>query len=355
MKFKLFQVISMILLFIFLSCENRIFLDRDPELILNNNIYTLDNEIYSFDYVILKNDTMLYTTFSCGKDNTISFFNIETSGTYIMYLILKNDTVFRRSIYLNEIHNSVTEITILDVSQGDCIIISPINEEPSIVDGGYGTLGEYNWQDGGKTTLVNYLTDTYIDSLKYIIETHHHEDHYGGLTDVVNSGNFLYNDYFTYDSVNLPAINDTLFFSDDIFGIMLHYGNLPDSSSIEENNKSITFKLVYKDFEMLFTGDIELEAENYLMTQNYFLKDQDYDVLKVPHHGSSSSSTETFLEQVNPKLSVISVGEGNPWDHPTEETLDRLKNNSMSILRTDLNGDIKIFTDGSAIETISKK
>ena len=354
MKSWISQVILLIFLLIFLSCEDRIFLNRDAELILSDGVYTLENEIYSFDHVILENDTMLYTAFSCGQDNTISFFNIEASGTYQMSLIFGNDTVFSRSIYLSEIHNSTAEITILDVSQGDCIIISPMNEESSIVDGGYGALGTYNWQDGGNATLINYLTGKGETEIKYIIETHHHEDHYGGLSDIVADSSFSYDKYLTYDSP-LPQVNDTLFFSEDIFAIMLHYGDIPIIGETEENSKSITFKLVYNNFEMLLTGDIELEAEEYLLTQDYFLQNKDYDILKVAHHGSSSSSTEAFLEQVSPKLSVISVGEGNPWDHPTEDTLEKLKKNSNSILRTDLNGTIRIFTDGIFCQTSSKK
>ena len=354
MKSRISQVILLIFFLIFLSCEDRIFLNRDAELILSDGVYTLENEIYLFDHVILESDSILYIAFPCSEENIVSFFNIESSRTYKMSLVFDNDTVFSRSIYLDEIHNNTAEITVLDVSQGDCIIISPTDEKLSIVDGGYGTLGYYNWQDGGNATLIDYLTGKRETEIKYIIETHHHEDHYGGLSDIVADSCFSYDKYLTYDSP-LPQVNDTLFFSEDIFAIMLHYGDIPSIGETEENSKSIAFKLVYNNFEMLLTGDIELEAEEYLLTQDYFLQNKDYDILKVAHHGSSSSSTEAFLEQVNPKLSVISVGEGNPWDHPTEDTLGRLTRNSNSILRTDLNGTIRIFTDGISCQTSSKK
>jgi competence protein ComEC len=338
-----------------ISCEDRIFLEREPGLILNGGVYTLDSEGYSFNHVILEKDSMHYTAIPCNEENIITFFEIENSGTYLMSLILNRDTLFRRAIYLNEIHNDLTEITVLDVSQGDSFIISPVDEDPSVVDGGFGTIGFYDWQDGGKPTLLNYLTNNGISDLKYIIQTHDDADHYGGLNDVVSDGSIIYDKYFTNNSVDLPAVNDTLFFSDDVYGIMLHYGVIPNAAETEENNRSITLKLVYKDFEMLFTADIEVEVEDYLLEQSHFQNEQSYDILKVPHHGSSSSSTTEFLKQVDPKLSVISCGEGNPWDHPTEAVQERLWDNSNTILRTDINGSIKILTDGISLQTISEK
>ncbi|MCK5759776.1 MAG: hypothetical protein KAH33_00680 [Candidatus Delongbacteria bacterium] len=356
MIFRQVKFLLACVLFVFLSCEDRIFLEQEPELILENGVYILDSESFPFDHVILEKDSMLYTSIPCNQDSLIAFFNIDHSGTYLMSLILDRDTLFRKSVYLNEIHNEVMKITVLDVKQGDCFIIFPSNEKPSIIDGGFGSLGWEEWQGGGDPILVDHLIDSGNTSLRYLIETHYHKDHYGGLSDVVSNGSFSYDKYITNnDSVDIPAINDTLFFSDDIFGIMLHYGDLPDSSSVDENNRSITLKLVYKDFEMLFTGDIEEEAEEYLLQQDYFIQDQNYDVLKVPHHGSSSSSTQAFLEQVSPKLSVISAGEGNDYGHPTEAVLERLRNNSRTILRTDKNGTINIFTDGISLQTMSKR
>ena len=356
MIFRSVKFLLICILFVFFSCEDRIFLEQEPELILADGIYILDSESFPYDHVILEKDSILYTAIPCNQDSLITFFNIDNSGTYLMSLILDRDTLFRKSVYLNEIHNEVTEITVLDVKQGDCFIISPTNEKSSIIDGGFGSLGWEDWQGGGNFILVDHLIDSGKINLRYLIETHHHNDHYGGLSDVVASGIFSYDKYLTNnDSIDLPAINDTLFFSDDIFGIMLHYGDLPDSSSVDENNRSITLKLIYKDFEMLFTGDIEEEAEGYFLQQDYFIQDQNYDILKVPHHGSSSSSTEAFLEQVNPKLSIISAGEGNPWGHPAETVQDRLRNNSRTVLRTDKNGTVNIFTDGISLQTSSKR
>ncbi|MDA3837402.1 MAG: MBL fold metallo-hydrolase [Candidatus Delongbacteria bacterium] len=352
---NLFKIFFPVILFLLISCEDRIFLEKEPELILNSGAYTLDSEGYSFDHVILEKDSILYTAIPCNEDGIITFFEIENSGTYLMSLILNRDTLFRRSIYLNEIHNDLTEITVLDVSQGDSFIISPLDDKSSVIDGGYGTVGIYNWQDGRNPTLLNYLKDNEISNLKYIIQTHDDADHYGGLNDVVADGSIFYDKYFTNNSIDLPAVKDTIFFSDDVFGIILHSGDIPNAAETEENNRSITLKLIYKDFEMLFTADIEAEVEDYLLQQSYFQNAQSYDILKVPHHGSSSSSTAPFLELVDPKLSVISVGEGNPWDHPTEPVQERLWDNSNTILRTDLNGDIKILTDGISFQTISMK
>ena len=185
MILKIFKIFFPIVLFLLISCEDRIFLERDPELYLSNGIYTLDSEGYHFDHAILEKDSFLYTAIPCNEDSIITFFEIENSGIYLMSLILDRDTLFQKSVYLNEIHNEVAEITALDVSQGDCFIISPVNANPSIIDGGFGSTGWEDWQGGGEQILVDHLIDSDIDSLKYIIETHHHQDHYGGLSDVV--------------------------------------------------------------------------------------------------------------------------------------------------------------------------
>lgn len=351
----LFKIFLTSLLLFFISCEDRIFLESEPKLELSDNTYIFHSGGYIYDHVILAQDSILYTAFPCNEDNEISFFNIESSGTYRMSVIMDMDTLFSKSVYLSEIHNDLTEITVLDVSQGDSFIILPMNERPSLIDGGFGTEGFYDWQDGGNPTLLSYLKDEEILDLKYIIQTHDDADHYGGLNDVVSDGSIAYDQYFTNNSTELPVVNDTLFFSEDVYGILLHYGDLPDSLYTEENNRSITIKLTYRDFEMLFTADIEIEVEDYLLQQSSFQNDQSYDILKVPHHGSSSSSSEAFLNQVDPKLSVISVGEGNPYSHPTEEVQSRLNSNSTSIMRTDLNGTIRIFTDGISFQTISMK
>lgn len=106
------------------------------------------------------------------------------------------------------------------------------------------------------------------------------------------------------------------------------------------NNNSLVFKLIYNKFTMLFTGDIEEEAERYLVdTYNAKLKST---ILKVGHHGSKTSSTEEFINCVRPKIALIGVGQGNSFGHPSKQVLQRLESNGTKIYRTDEDGEISI-------------
>ena len=104
--------------------------------------------------------------------------------------------------------------------------------------------------------------------------------------------------------------------------------------------------LKFDDFDMLFTGDLEGEGETQLIESGSLRK---YDILKVAHHGSKSSSIEEFLEKVKPKIALIGVGEKNTFGHPNVGVLKRLRKNNSKIYRTDLDGEITIITNGNTI------
>lgn len=109
------------------------------------------------------------------------------------------------------------------------------------------------------------------------------------------------------------------------------------------NNNSLVLKLVYKNFSMLFTGDIEEEAENYIA--NKYKNKLKADILKVAHHGSKTSSTAQFIEYVKPKITLIGVGENNNFGHPNDEVIKRFEVLDTKIYRTDINGEITIEID----------
>ncbi len=128
-----------------------------------------------------------------------------------------------------------------------------------------------------------------------------------------------------------------------------------DRNMINENklnNNSLAFKLKYNNFSMLFTGDIEKLAENEILKSNNNLEST---VLKVGHHGSKTSSTENFIDDVNPKIAVIGVGKNNNFGHPSEEVLNRLKSIGTKIYRTDLCGEIIIKVDKKSKMRITTK
>lgn len=120
------------------------------------------------------------------------------------------------------------------------------------------------------------------------------------------------------------------------------------------NNNSLVCKLVYKNFSMLFTGDIEEIAEKAILSK-YVNKQEvlNADILKVAHHGSKTSSIKEFINAVNPKYAVIGVGKDNKFGHPSEKTLETLNDKNVKIYRTDISGETVIITDGDSVKVKS--
>lgn len=245
-------------------------------------------------------------------------------------------------------------IHFVDVGQGDCILISK-NNEHVLIDAG-------NNEDG--PLLVEYFKELGIKKFKYIIGTHAHEDHIGGIDNIIK--NFELGHYYMPDvvtttktfedvldallikekSFETPNIGDKFKLSDTEFEV-LYLGN--DKSDL--NNTSIVLKLIYKNTSYLFMGDATSIVERILINEG---KDLDSDVLKVGHHGSQYSSTAAFLKQVTPSYAVIQVGQDNEYDHPKQITLDKLEKINSLTYRTDKHGTIILTSDGDNIsfETI---
>ena len=245
-------------------------------------------------------------------------------------------------------------IHFIDVGQGDSILISK-NNEHVLIDAG-------NNEDGA--LLVEYFKELGIKKFKYIVGTHAHEDHIGGIDNVIN--NFDLDHYYMPDVITTtktfedvldallakeqafetPNIGDKFKINDAEFEV-LYLGK--DKSDL--NNTSIVLKLTYKNTSYLFMGDATDKVEKILINEG---KDLESDVLKVGHHGSQYSSTAAFLKKVNPKYAVIQVGENNDYDHPRQITLDKLEKLKTITYRTDKHGTIVLTSDGENIsfETI---
>ena len=272
-------------------------------------------------------------------------------GTYAMPIfndIYPNDTT-KTTVTNNNINNDdKLKIYFLDVGQADSILIQS-NGENMLIDAG-------NNEDG--KLLVNYFNELNISSFKYVVGTHPHEDHIGGLDDVINS--------FTIDKVLLPdAITTTRTFTDVLdaienknmkfnvpkIGEVFSLGNSKleviytghDESDL--NNTSIVLRLDYYNNSFLFTGDATSKVEKLIIDKNI-----DVDVLKVGHHGSNYSTTKKFLDKVNPKYAIISVGANNSYRHPADTTLDKLENKMVMVYRTDELGTVLCTSDGNSIE-----
>lgn len=249
--------------------------------------------------------------------------------------------------------NTVTDIGLLkvmylDVGQGDSILIES-EGEAMLIDAGEAEEGD---------TVADAIASEHIKKLKYIIGTHPHSDHIGGIAKVIQSCNtdevFLSDfDYssVTYDNLlhvisrkkikkTYPTAGDSYTLGDASFTFVTPLGKDYGDNA---NNYSLGIRLTNGKNSFLFTGDMEEEAEKDLVASGRTIE---ADVLKVNHHGSSTSSCTEFLKAVDPTYAVISVGKGNTYGHPASATLASLEEEDVQTYRTDKQGTIIITSDG---------
>ncbi|MFO7810953.1 MAG: MBL fold metallo-hydrolase [Candidatus Delongbacteria bacterium] len=346
MKF-FFAVLSVLII---AGCEQRVFLNKLPDIDYKDGRYVFYSAGREYDKVLLKKDSSNTELASCREtESELGIFSCDDAGYYDLYLITGTDTVLANNTYIGTYEQGSFKITALDVAQGDCFIIHPPDGLPSVIDGGFGSSGWEDWHGGGENRLADHLIAGGFTQLKYIIETHSDLDHSGGLKDVVEDERFSRQEYLTHDS-DLPAPGDTLFFSPTVKGVMLHYYSTADTSDVEENDRSVCIKLIYHDLEMIFTGDISQQIEISLIDDQLIDPYEQYEILKIAHHGSGYSSSQEFLNAVDPLYSLICVGEGNPYHHPSEETIERIKKTDSGVLRTDINRTVNIFSDGTSFQ-----
>jgi competence protein ComEC len=275
----------------------------------------------------------------------------------ISFLILMSFLIFGVAGCTNNIETRSSEeqsdevkVHFIDVGQADAILIEQDNQY-MLIDAG---------NNNDSDLLVNYLKEQGVKNLQYMIGTHPHEDHIGGADAVINN--------FDIDKIFMPKVmNNTKTFEDVIAAI--NHKNLtittpvvgdsyklgdaewtilgPNSKEYEEiNDYSIGIRLVFGNHSFMFMGDAEKISEDEIL-DNRDANELESEVLKVGHHGSNSSTSEHFLEAVNPRYAVISVGEDNKYGHPHDEIITRLEQKDIEILRTDKRGHIIFSSDGS--------
>ncbi len=258
--------------------------------------------------------------------------------------------------YLAETVEPLLEVHYIDVGQADAILIKQ-GEHSMLIDAGKNTTKDY---------LNNYIIDKNITKFEYVVGTHVHEDHIGGMDMIVKN--------FDIDNIFFPkSTSNTKTFENFISAVKLKnkkiyspksgekfkFGDAeleiiaPNSSKYDDlNNYSICIKLTYKKIKFLFMGDAEELSEREILDNNL---DIDCNVLKLGHHGSKTSTSSQFLEKVSPQYAVLSCGKNNDYSHPAKTTMLKLKANDIKVFRTDESGTIVLSTDGENISSNVKE
>ena len=244
---------------------------------------------------------------------------------------------------------STFEIHFLDVGQADAALVL-CDDEAMLIDGG-------NAEDS--SLIYSYLKTHGIDNLQYILCTHPHEDHVGGLSGALNYATVgtVYCSMNSYDSktfdsferyvekqgkeIEIPSAGDTFSLGSSTISILGPMGYYSDP-----NNMSVVLRIQYGNTSFIFSGDAEIDSEQDILNSGANLKST---LLKVGHHGSDTSTSYRWLREIAPEYAVISVGSKNSYGHPTEQTLSRLQDADVTLFRTDLQGHIICTSDGNTI------
>jgi competence protein ComEC len=245
----------------------------------------------------------------------------------------------------------------IDVGQGDSILFTYHDEAILIDAGGSKSKGEI---------IVSYLQNQGVDDIDLLIISHPHADHFGGLSEVIRAfaidqvldngqTSLSYENRKTeFDAKNIPvsvALRGQEYTFDS--AVTVRVLSPPVSGFFGDTNEdSVVVRISYGSIDFLMTGDAESEANKDMLLQSF--SPVESEVLKVGHHGSNGTVTSEFLAIVDPEVSVIEVGAGNTYGHPTPQTLALLDEYGTKIFRTDLNGDIVITTDGSSFSVTTK-
>lgn len=256
--------------------------------------------------------------------------------------------------YINT-NNDLLKVHYLDVGQGDSIFIELPNNETMLID-----AAESYQSD----KIINYLKNLNYQKIDYVIGTHPHTDHIGGLKNIINTFEIgkiympkVVSTTKTYESllmaikeknlkINTAKAGTTIIDTDTLKINILAPNN---STYTELNNYSAVTKITYGTTKFLFMGDAEKLSENEIK------ENVTADVIKIGHHGSNTSSSIDFIKKVNAKYGIISVGLNNKYNLPKEETITNWENSGTKIYLTSINGTIRAISDGTNIKIESEK
>lgn len=310
-------------------------LSYDPDLIesiiVSENTFQINTktevDMY-FTYYNQDDPQERYKGFSSVRQSSASSFSVPVQSADDLYRFFfevineysYKDTVF--FFYGAETEDSFLRVDFVDVKQGDGALIQTPEGINIAVDGGYGTYSpgwapNQNWNGAGYPYMLEYVQNEGISHFNYLIESHRHSDHWGGLADIIDAG--IDYDYY------LSATNSLGYQRGDYLNLnvpseveiqILNIGYPPDAINTGVNNTSIVLRIEYGDTQYLLTGDGESEVESFLLRTGFELS---ANLLKAGHHGSKTSSTAPFLAKVLnqfAKVVTLTFGTDNPYGHP---------------------------------------
>lgn len=269
----------------------------------------------------------------------------------INYLLI---IVVITELIMPKIYNEFS-ICFIDVGQGDSCLIKTIKNKTILIDG-----GGSDTYDIGENVLLPYLLNKRINNIDYLIISHFDNDHVKGLITIMkkikinkiiigkqfeNSKNYeefikIVNEEKI--SVFEVVAGDSILIEDNTYLEILWPDVKNEVKENKINNNSLVCKIKYNDLTVMFTGDIEKKAEEAIIKKYTNKEVLKADIVKIPHHGSKTSSTKEFIKIVHPQIALIGVGKNNIFGHPNIETINTLKENNIQIYRTDINGEIII-------------
>lgn len=269
----------------------------------------------------------------------------------------KKDNLLQNNNNINNENDNLRNMKVhyIDVEEGDSIFIELPNEKAMLIDAGEAVEGK---------KVINYIKQLGYSNIDYVVGTHPHTDHIGGLAQVING--------FDVGKIYMPKVISTsktyekLLNTISMKGLkiqtaragvnIINENNLlidiiaPNNDSYSDlNNYSVVIKITYQNRKFIFMGDAETISENEMLT------DVTADIVKVGHHGSNTSSGQNFVDRVNAKYAIISVGSDNNYNHPNMNIVNRWENSGAKVYRTDLSGTIIAITDGNTLSIETEK
>ncbi|MBC8183716.1 DNA internalization-related competence protein ComEC/Rec2 [candidate division KSB1 bacterium] len=280
--------------------------------------------------------------------------------TVVMILIVANVVIWKPVFQSNK----WMEVIFFDVGQGDAALVKFPDGKNMLIDAGPNLVGF----DAGLYFLLPYFKRNGINRINTVVLSHADNDHIGGMpilfrnikidqlfdTGLYHSSQVCSTYRFLIDSLQMDhhIVNHVSQLNNyKNYGVYLLHPNMEFWKKYKHdvNNSSVIVKVIYGKRSFLFTGDVEKEAEDVLVNYENLLK---ADVLKIPHHGSKTSSTLELLKLVNPKYAIISLGKNNKFKFPSPSVIQRLSDLNIPFIRTDKNGSVVFRTDGEKLERL---